>query len=452
MNLNPIGLLGVAVLIGLAWLISENRRAFPTRLVIGGVLLQIALAIVLMKVPPVVAVFQFFAEGTASVIGFADEGIAFIFGQNMLNSGGPWGFVFAIKVLPVIIYFAALMAVLYHVGIMPKIVAGLAWALRKSLGVSGPEALAMAANVFVGQTEAPLCIRPYLDKMSRAGLMTLMVGGFATIAGSVLAGYVNFLTPMPMHADPGAAPDVIAAAEAAIEVAKAQQALWIRHLLTASVMSAPAAFVMSRVMVPESQADVDSGSVNMAEISSSANLLDAASAGATDGLKLALNVGAMLIAFVALLALVNWPIQAIGDIGPIHSFLAARGVDALNLQTLLGWIFSPLAWTMGVEWADASMIGRLMGEKIVATEFIAFNTLAQAVNDPAGSEISERSAAIGAFALCGFANFGSIGIQIGGLSALAPGRRDQFVSLAFKAMLGGAFASWMTAAIAGVFL
>ncbi len=450
--MNPTGLLGAGVLVALAWLISENRRAFPLRLVLGGIALQLVLALVLMKFPPVVAVFQFFAEGVAMVISLADEGIAFIFGRELLDPAGPWGFVFAIKVLPVIIYFASLMAVLYHIGLMPRIVAALAWLLRRSLGVSGAEALAMAANVFVGQTEAPLCIKPYLDRMSRAGLMTLMVGGFATIAGSVLAGYVNFLAPLPPGPEAGMTPEALDAARAALDAARAHQALWIRHLLTASVMSAPAAFVMARVLVPETEPADETHAVAAAEIEDSANLLDAASAGATDGLKLALNVGAMLIAFVSLLALVNWPIRALGDWGPVASFLGERGVEGLSLQTLLGWLFAPLAWTMGIEWADASFIGRLMGEKIVATEFIAFGTLAQGINDPAGAAISERSAAIAAFALCGFANFGSIGIQIGGLSALAPSRRDQFVSLAFRAMIGGAFASWMTASIAGLFL
>lgn len=454
--MNPTGLLGVGVLVALAWLISEHRRRFPLRLVLGGIALQFALAIVLIKVPPIVAAFQFFAEGTAAVIGLADEGIAFIFGRQLLDPTGPWGFVFAVKVLPVIIYFAALMAVLYHIGIMPRIVAALAWLLRRSLGVSGPEALAMAANVFVGQTEAPLCIKPYLARMSRAGLMTLMVGGFATIAGSVLAGYVNFLAPAPAPAATGSAPEIIAAAQAAIDAARAEQAIWIRHLLTASVMSAPAAFVMARVLVPETSDPDESEGIAAAEVEDSANLLDAAATGATDGLKLALNVGAMLIAFVSLLALVNWPIRSIGQIDAIDAFLAGRGVESLDLQTILGWVFAPLAWTMGVEWADAPLIGRLMGEKIVATEFIAFGTLAEAINDPAAASlsapISERSAAIGAFALCGFANFGSIGIQIGGLSAIAPSRRKEFVSLAFRAMIGGAFASWMTASIAGLFL
>ncbi|MBZ0173402.1 MAG: hypothetical protein K8E66_13545, partial [Phycisphaerales bacterium] len=281
------------------------------------------------------------------------------------------------------------------------------------------------------QTEAPLCIKPYLDNMSRAGLMTLMVGGFATIAGSVLAGYVNFLVP------------------SGDEV---QRAMWIRHLLTASVMSAPAAFVMARVLVPETSGEVDTGAVNMVQSKPAANLLDAAATGATDGLHLSLNVAAMLIAFVALLALVNWPIQSFGDWEPVSNALAIVGIESLDLQTILGRLFSPLAWCMGVSWADADFVGRLMGEKIIVTEFLAYVTLADAVNDPSGSPISERSAAIAAFALCGFANFGSVGIQIGGLSAIAPSRRPQFVSLAFRAMIGGAFASWMTASIAGVFL
>lgn len=428
------------VLIGLAWLISEQRRRFPWRVVVGGVLLQIGLALTLISLPPVVAVFQFIAEVIVGVIAQADAGIAFVFGPQLADPSGPWGFVFAFKVLPVIIYFAALMAVLYHLGVMPRIVAALAWCLQRTLGVSGPEALAMAANVFVGQTEAPLCIKPYLDKMSRAGLMTLMVGGFATIAGSVLAGYVGFLSPVPLDA----APEVI-------EAARADQAMWVRHLLTASVMSAPAAFVMARVLVPEEDAGRAEEHVHQVE-QPAANLLDAAANGATDGLRLALNVAAMLIAFVALLALVNWPLEAIGSWGPVEGVLAARGIESLNLQTILGWVFAPLAWTMGVEWADASFVGRLMGEKIVATEFIAFASLAEAVNAEGGPAISERSAAIGAFALCGFANFGSIGIQIGGLSAIAPSRRAEFVSLALRAMLGGAFASWMTASIAGIFL
>lgn len=427
---NLIGLLGIVVLIGLAWVISENKKAFPWRLAAGGVGLQFVLAVLLLKFPPVVAVFEAIAFGIAHVISLADEGIAFVFGRELLDPGGPWGFVFAIKVLPVIIYFAALMAVLYHLKLIQPVVSGLAWLLRRSLGVSGPEALAMAANVFVGQTEAPLCVKPYLDKMTRAGLMTLMVGGFSTIAGSVLAGYVNFLSP---EGDPG------------------ERAMWIRHLLTASVMSAPAAFVMARVIVPETSDDVDKGSVHMAADTKAANLLDAASLGATDGLKLALNVGAMLIAFVALLALVNWPIQALGQWGPVAGTLESWGVETLNLQTILGWGFAPLAWTMGIEWADAAFVGRLMGEKVIATEFIAFVSLADAANAET-AVLSKRSAAIAAYALCGFANFGSIGIQIGGLSAIAPCRRPEFVSLAMRAMIGGALASWLTASIAGVFI
>ncbi|USN98871.1 MAG: NupC/NupG family nucleoside CNT transporter [Phycisphaeraceae bacterium] len=424
------GLIGIVVLVLLAWSMSENRRTFPWRIVLGGIALQFVLAVTLIRFPPVVAVFEWIAEGIAHVIGLADEGIAFLFGRELLDPSGPWGFVFAIKVLPVIIYFASLMSVLYHVGVMQRIVGALAWLLRRTLGVSGPEALAMAANVFVGQTEAPLCIKPYLDNMTRAGLMTVMVGGFATIAGSVLAGYVGFLSP---------AGD------------EAERAIWISRLLTASVMSAPAAFVMARVIVPEREA-VDSGAVNMAGSTHAANLLDAAARGATDGLHLALNVGAMLIAFVALLALVNWPIEALGGWKPVAGFLHANGYESLDLQTILGWIFSPLAWCMGVPWQDAGFLGRLMGEKIIATEFLAYVSLANTINDPAGSPVTDRTAAIAAYALCGFANFGSIGIQIGGLSAIAPSRRPQFVSLAFKAMLGGAFASWMTASIAGLFL
>ncbi len=439
---SPIGLIGIVVLLLIAWGLSTDRRRVPWRIIVGGVGLQFVGAVLLLKTPVVVGLFDWFSRGVSRVIGFADEGIEFIFGPQLMDPTGPWGFVFGIRVLPVIIFFASLMAVLYHLGLMQRIIAALAWVLRGTLGVTGTEAMAMAANVFVGQTEAPLCVKPYIERMTRSQLMTLMVGGFATIAGSVLAGYANFLYPIPPES---AGAVVVAAAQEA-------QAQWIKHLLTASILSAPAAFVMAKILVPETEQPVDEDLSSFELETPSANVLDAAAHGATDGMKLALNVAAMLIAFVALLALLNWPIEEIGRIGFIDTWLTERGHEELSIQLILGAILSPLAMSMGIPKGEAVFVGSLLAEKVLATEFIAFRSLSLAVNDPEGARISARSAQISAYALCGFANFGSIGIQIGGLSVLAPGRRREFVTLAFRAMVGGALASWMTASIAGLFI
>lgn len=436
------GLIGIGVLITLAWCLGEQRRRIDWRLVGGGVILQFVLGVLLLKVPGPADAISALSYGVAGVISRADAGIAFVFSKQLLDPSAPWGFIFAIKVLPVIIFFASLMSVLYYLGVMQRLVAGLAWVLRRSLGVTGAEAMAMASNVFVGQTEAPLCIKPLLEKMTRAQLMTLMVGGFATIAGSVLAGYVMFLSP--------SAPTD--ATQAAIDAAISHRAMWIKHLITASVLSAPAAFVMARIIVPETETPPDESVEACAPEEAASNLFDAAAIGATDGLRLALNVAAMLIAFVALLALVSWPLEALGTHwAPLHNWLEARGIEQLNLQVIFGWVFAPLAWTMGVPWDDCGFFGRLMGEKVIVTEFVAYVDLAADTNSAAPA-LSPRSAIVAAYALCGFANFASIGIQIGGLSALAPGRRKQFVQLAMRAMIGGAFASWMTACVAGILI
>lgn len=427
------GLIGVALFIALAWLLSEDRRRFPLRIVLGGVALQFALALLLLKTPGVIDLFEWFARFVNGVIVQADRGIEFVFGPALNNPDGPWGMIFAVKVLPVIIYFAALMAVLYHIGLMQRVVAILAWTLRRTLGVTGAEALAMAANVFVGQTEAPLCVRPFLDRLTRAQWMTLMVGGFATIAGSVLAAYVTVLA--------GSGPD---AAPLRVE--------FIKHLLTASVMSAPAAFVMARLIVPETETPIEDDLRGTHMGPRATNVLDAAALGAGDGLRLALNVGAMLIAFLGLLALVNWPLRELGQIGAVDAWLSARGVEELGLEALLGWLFTPVAWAMGIPWSDAANFGSLLGQKLILTEFVAYFSLGEMMRAEGGALLSARSARIATYALCGFANFASIAIQIGGLTALAPDRRRDIVSLSFKAMLGGAMASWMTASVAGILL
>lgn len=426
-----IGVGGVAVLIALGWAISTDRRRFPWRLVLAGVALQAALGAVMLRDTPLVAVVDAITRVITAAIDASQAGIEFLFGPAVANPGaGAWGFMFLVHALPKIVFMAALMAVLYHLGVMQRLVAGLAWLLQKTLRVTGTEALATAANVFVGQTEAPLCVKPYLGRMTRSQLNLVMTGGFATIAGSVLAAYVGMLG----GDDP------------------AERAMWVKQLLTASVMSAPAAFVLAKVIVPETETPPDESDLRMAEVEEpAANLFDAAAIGATDGMRLAINVAAMLVAFVSLLALVNMPLGMLGRVEAIDGWLAARGVEELNLQVILGAAFAPLAWVMGVAWEECVFFGRLMGEKLVVTEFLAFQTLAAGISpSDGGTSISDRTARMGAFALCGFANFASIGIQIGGLSAIAPSRRRDFVKLAMRAMLGGALASWVTAAIAGV--
>ncbi|UCG16645.1 MAG: hypothetical protein JSV19_01145 [Phycisphaerales bacterium] len=431
-----IGIIGLFVLIGIACAISTNRRRINWRTVIGGVLLQFVLAVLVLRVEAVRTLFDGMARFVTRILLFTDKGTEFIFGALGDNeaigqalygdSFAPLAYVFAIKVLPTIIFFASLMGVLYHLGVMQKLVELMAYVMTRALGVSGAESLAMSANVFVGQTEAPLVIKPFVSLMTRSELMALMTGGFATIAGSVFALYVRML---------GGADEP-------------QQVLFAKHLLTASLMSAPAAFVMAKIMVPETEESQTAGVVKARLERTTVNVVDAAAAGAGDGLRLALNVAAMLLAFVALIAMVNYPLERLGQWGPVHAFLADRNVDSLNLSVILGWLFSPLAWLMGIPWADASAFGGLLGEKIVATELIAFKSLSliMASDQP----LAFRSEVIATYALCGFANFGSVAIQIGGIGGIAPERRHELASLGLRAMFGGALASWMTATIAGI--
>lgn len=422
---NLIGLIGIVVLIGIAWMISENRRRVPIRIIVGGIGLQFVLAFLLLWFQPVVDAFEVVAGWVNKVISSADAGIDFVFGPALGDPGGPAGFVFAFRALPVIIFFASLMAVLYHFGLMQRLIAALAWVLRRTLGVTGTEAMAMAANVFVGQTEAPLCVKPFLERMTRSQLMLIMTGGFATVAGSVLAFYVGILG-----------------------TDEESQRAFIKALLTASVMSAPAAFVMAKIIVPETGTPVDGGLHDASGPRATSNALDAAAVGATDGLKLAMNVGAMLIAFVSLVALLNWPIEEIGNIGFIADW-RGEGAPPLSLELILGTVLAPLAWCMGIPKEEIVFFGSLMGEKVALTELIAYMHLGDAIRD---GTISPRSAHLAAYALCGFANLPSIAIQIGGLSAIAPGKRDSFVSLGLRAMIGGALASWCTACVAGIFI
>ncbi|MEZ6014875.1 MAG: nucleoside transporter C-terminal domain-containing protein [Planctomycetota bacterium] len=438
-------LLGLLFFCFVAWLMSSARRKVDLRVVLIGISMQVLLAVLILKTDPGRQALDSVSRFATTVLGFGGAGARMVFGDVLTGFAGvppvpdgappeaitlyseyPFqlapdarrgvGIVsFAFKALPTILYFSAVMAILYHFGVMQRLIRGLAWVMQRTLRTSGAESMAMAANVFVGQTEAPLVVRPYIGRFTRSELMALMTGGFATIAGSVLAVYIGVLGEQ-----------------------------YAGHLLAASFMSAPAAFVIAKIMVPETEAATTAGTVDisLSELSEGekpVNVLDAAAAGTSDGLKLYLNVIAMLVAFVALVALINWMLSAlmIGD-------------APLTLERIFGWVFAPVAWMMGVEWSDCQSFGTLLGTKVAVNEFVAYNAL-DAMRSTQGA-MSERSVAMAAYALCGFANFSSIGIQIGGISPLAPERRKDISQLALRAMLGGAFASWMTATIAGMFL
>lgn len=424
----------------LGYALSTNRSRVAWRLVMVGVVVEILVAGTILWVPGIKEVFELLGQIVNRVIQMSDAGTDFVFGSALRDPSKPWGFIFAVKVLPIVIFFSALMSVLYYVGVMQKVVAVLAWCLRHTLRVTGAEATCMAANMFIGQTEAPLTIRPLIPKMTRAQLMLVMLGGFAHIAGSVFGAYVMML---------GGDND-------------ASRAMFAKHLIAASVMSAPAAFVMARIIVPETQTPPaeDPKSLQAATEEDHANIFDAAASGATTGMKLAANIAAMLIGFVSLLALVNLGLATIFENLHMIGWLRAHGIPDPSLQAFLGKIFAPLAWTMGIDWKDAPLIGSLLGEKLILTEFVAYLHLADAIHAVPGvaeqgeivGKLSPRSAQIAAYALCGFANFASIAIQIGGLSVLAPSRRREFAQLALRAMLGGAIATQMVASVAGLFI
>ncbi len=422
-------LLGVLVCIGIAILLSENRRRISGRLIGSSLLLQGLIAGLFLAFPPVVSLVELTARGVIQVLSFAQRGSQFVFGPQLTDAGGPWGFIFAVQVLPGIVFVAALMSVLYHLGVMQGLIGLLAGLLRRSLGVTGSEALAVAANIFVGQTEAPLCVKPYIAGMTRSQLMTLMTGGFATVSGSGLAAYIGLLS--------GNNPD------AAV--------VFTHHLLTASVLSAPAAFLMAKTLVPETEPARDEAQAAGLPTSETHNMLDALASGAAEGLWLALNIGVMLLAFVAFLALLNWPLEVLSAWSPIAAWRVQLGLPPLTLQTLVGILLTPLAAAMSIPWEECHAFGRLLGEKVLATELVAYQSLASLVQ-PAAATISPRTAHIASYALCGFANFASIGVQIGALRVLAPDRRGEVSRLAVPAMCGGALASWLTACIAALFL
>ena len=431
------GILGLTVILGLAYLLSSDRRHISWRTVGGGLLLQIVLAVFILKGREMGAWFaplgwpkEFFAWVSSFfvlVLNFTTEGARFVFGNLALSPGmdDSLGFFFAFQVLPTIIFFSSLMAVFYHLGIMQRIVQAVAWVVSRTLGTSGAESLSVSANIFVGQTEAPLVVRPYLEKMTRSELMAVMTGGMATIAGGVMAAYIQLL------GDPYAQ-----ARGLALEAARLQFA---EHLLGASVMAAPAALLLAKMLIPETGQPLTAGTVRVSIERTTRNVIDAAAAGASDGLKLALNVGAMLIAFIALIAMLN---HFLGWAGGLV------GVE-LSLERLFGWTLAPVAWLIGVPWSDAAQFGALVGTKIVVNEFVAYLNLSTLIGQNA---LSDKAVVMATFALCGFANFSSIAIQIGGIGPLAPSRISELAELGLRAVLAGTLANMMTATIAGVLI
>ena len=430
------GFIGIAVMVGIAYLFSSNRRAIDWRLVGVGIGLQLVFAVLVLYTDAGEAVFRSIGNGFDQVLSFTYDGSEFIFGELGAPGGGQtFGNIFAFQVLPTIVFFASLMGVLYHLGVVQPLVNGLgrfmAWAMR----ISGAESLATAANVFIGQTEAPLVVEPYIKSMTRSELMTLMTGGMSTIAGGVLAAYIAFLG----GDDP------------------AERAEFAGHLLSASIMSAPAAIVMAKIIIPETEESPTFGDVEINVEKDDENVIEAAANGASEGLRLALNVGAMLLAFIALIAMINYLLGVVGNPGlfgtewyNLNALIeqATSGqFTQLSLEAIFGFVFAPLAWAMGVESADILRFGTLLGEKIAVNEFVAFASLGELEG-----VMSERSVIIGTYALCGFANFSSIAIQIGGIGGIAPSRRGEIAELGLRAVLAGALASWTTASIAGMLI
>ena len=401
------GLIGMILLLGIAFILSNNRRKINYRIIVWGLSLQFIFGILILKTPLGKPLFGFFDKVITRLISFSDAGSDFLFKSLIPGVGYHEAMVnFAFRALPTIIFFSSLMTVLYHFGVIQFIIKWISRIMQKSMGTSGSETLSVAANIFVGQTEAPLMIRPFIRSMTQSELMAVMTGGFATVAGGILALYVIWLKDIPGIAG---------------------------HLLAASVMSAPAAMVVAKIIYPETNLSETSGNLNIIIEKPDSNAMEALGRGASEGLKLAANVAAMLVAFVALVAMINY-------------FLTFADT---SLQGILGFVFRPLAWSMGISWEEAQMVGVLMGEKIILTELIAYSDLRDLILEQA---ISDRTAIIASYALCGFANFASIGIQLGGIGGMAPERRKDLAALALKAMLGGALASWMTASIAGILI
>lgn len=438
------GLLGILLLIGVAFLFSNNKKKVNWRLVATGIAIQIIFAVFIIHSETLRGwffplgwpkdVINWLGAAVVSLLGFTTEGAKFVFGKLAINSGlESLGFYFAFQVLPTIIFVSCLTSVLYYLGILQLVVKGMAWVMAKLLGTSGAESLSNAANIFVGQTEAPLLIRPYIKDMTNSEILTIMTGGMATIAGGVMASYIQMLGQSFAEAK-------------GIDLVQAQ-VMFAVQLLAASTMAAPAALVISKIIFPEVGEPVTKGTVKLKVEKNASNIIEAAASGAGDGVKLAINVAGMLIAFIALIALVNHLLLGVGDIFQLNAYLLTKFGQPLSLQLLFGLILQYLAVGIGVPWNDALQFGSLIGTKVVLNEFVAYLDLAALVKNNA---MSEKGVMMATYALCGFANFASIAIQIGGISPLAPERRKDISALGLKAVLGGTLATLMTATLAGL--
>ncbi|WP_318344080.1 NupC/NupG family nucleoside CNT transporter [Flagellimonas baculiformis] len=423
------GALGMAVLILISFLFSSNRKAINWKTVGIGLALQLLIAIGVLKVPFVQYIFEKIGEVFVSILEFTRAGSRFLF-EGLVVDMDTFGYIFAFQVLPTIVFFSALTSVLFYLGVIQKVVKAMAWLLSKSLGISGAESLSVAGNIFLGQTEAPLLIKAYLEKMNKSEILLVMVGGMATVAGAVLAAYIGFLG--------GDDPEL--------------RLVFAKHLLAASVMAAPGAIVISKILYPQTEAVNTDVKVSSEKIG--ANILDAIANGTTEGLKLALNVGAMLLVFVAFIAMLNGILGWVGDLTTFNNWIAANSpYESFSLEAILGTVFAPLMWLIGVANEDVMLMGQLLGIKLAASEFVGYIQLAELKNVASGMHFTyNKSVIMATYMLCGFANFASIGIQIGGIGSLAPGQRKTLSEFGMKAVLGGSLASLLSATIAGMIL
>jgi CNT family concentrative nucleoside transporter len=419
------GIVGLVILIGVAFLFSNNKKAIDWRLVGIGVLLQIVFAVLITKVGFVASGFDWVSTKFVKFLSFSGDGAQFLFGDLATNK---LGFIFAFQVLPTVIFFSTISTGLYYLGFLQKIVYGIAWVMARSMRLSGAESLSAAGNIFLGQTEAPLLVRPFVKNMTKSELMCLMTGGMATIAGGVLAGYVAFLG----GDDP------------------VERAKYAAYLLSASIMNAPAAIVLSKIIIPETNKEAIDTNLNVSKDSLGVNLIDALARGAAEGVKLAINIGGMLLAFIAIIYAINWVlVDGIGSWTGLNEFVisSTNGVfQGFSLEYILGQGFRFFAFIMGVEWAETLPVGSLLGQKIVINEFVAYLSLADM---KMASALSEKSIVISTYALCGFANFSSIAIQIGGIGGMAPNRQGDLSRLGMRALFAASLATMMTATIAG---
>lgn len=430
-------LAGLLFFIGIAWIFSADRRHIDWKLVGVGLLLQLIFGWLVIKVPMVSAAFNYISGAFVTFLDFSLAGSAFLFGDLARNSDSvtgakhQMGFIFAFQVLPTVIFFSTVSAGLYYLGILQKVVYGIAWVMSRTMKLSGPESLSAAGNIFLGQTEAPLLVKPYIKNMTRSELLCLMTGGMATIAGGVLAAYVSFLG----GTDP------------------VQKTLFASSLLSASVMNAPAGIVFAKILYPERDRSQLNSRLQISEEKTGVNLIDAMSRGAADGLKLALNVGGMLLAFIAVIAMLNYLLQdVIGELTGLNQWIASQTngrFSGFSLQYILGQIFRVFALAMGIDWSDSLAVGSLLGQKTAINEFVAYLDLASL---KASGQLSERSVILATYALCGFSNFSSIAIQLGGIGSMAPEKQSELSILGFRALFAASLACMVTATVAGLYL